>query len=375
MAKSSPPASPPPAQTKPQRSHAVIQLERHVPMTASKEDILTLELKTTPGDENSKGYKMGVRIFRSGPVEQFLMWRKALEAVFRGQEITDAGGMFAMARRLLSGDALTNFENYAVLRGENTVAKFKNVLKDLTAYVMPRKALSNQKRYMRRFLRKPIHMKIREFVARVQELNQLLSYFPPGGDNQRLSQDDLLELLESSIPNSWQREFTRTGFDPVDGTIADFIDHCERVEVTEDISPPHKTSHKPKPSNKEAKGSKTSPHRSGVSHKGSVRNAKSSEEAYCPLHGPNGGHTLGQCHVMRAQAERMRAAHQAKSYTQTSSEQRDKKRKFRNEINAYVEEKFQSMIKKAKGDKSEEIKAFFCDSVDSDSDGTTTSKH
>ncbi len=368
MAKPSPAASPSPTLSKPPKVVAPIPLERHVPMTATKEEVILLELVTTPGNADSKKYKVGVRIYRSGPVEQFLVWRKALDEVFKGLEVTDAAWMVGMARRLLEGDALANFNNFVVLRGDNSVNKFKLVLKDLTAYVMPRKALRLQKRFMRRFLRKPLHMKIREFVARVQELNQYLTYFPPGGDNQRLSQDDLLELLESSIPNTWQREFTRTGYDPVDGTIADFVDHCERVEVTEDVSGHNKPSNKSKSSNKEAKGSKTSPHRSGVTTKGSVRNAKSSEEAYCPLHGPNGGHTLGQCHVMRAQAERMRTMHQAKSYDQKSSEHKDKKHKFRNEINAYVQQHFQSLLKKAKTDKSEEVKAFTCDLVDSDSD-------
>ena len=82
-------------------------------------------------------------------------------------------------------------------------------------------------------------------------MNQYLTCFLPGGDDQWLSQDDLLKLLKSSIPNSWQKEFTRTGFDPVDGTIADFVDHCERVEVTEDTSPHNKQNNKSKSSRRQ----------------------------------------------------------------------------------------------------------------------------
>jgi hypothetical protein len=46
------------------------------------------------------------------------------------------------------------------------------------SYVFPRQALQMEKRYMRRYMRKPPKLKMREYMSRVEELNNNLQYFP-----------------------------------------------------------------------------------------------------------------------------------------------------------------------------------------------------
>ena len=56
---------------------------------------------------------------------------------------------------------------------------------------------------MRRFLKKPAEMGIKEYIARVVEINDYLSQFPPSvqlGNSEKLPNNKLLELLKLRTP-------------------------------------------------------------------------------------------------------------------------------------------------------------------------------
>ena len=324
---------------------------------------LQIEMKSNPGQASSQKYKKSILIFRHGSVEDFLEWKKDLESVFEGQAIRTAPAKFAMTKRLLEGDPLIQFENAIALHGEETDEHFQQVMRDLILYVFPRKALRIQKRYMRRQMRKPQSMKVRDFVARVQEINNCLSQFPPFGDAQTLPEDEILDILESAVPNSWQREFVKTGYDPMENDVKEFIDRSERLELTEQLDPKSKVnnnnSNNSNKNNKKKKGNgqgtRSNHHRSEGNNQGSQWSAKSSEEAKdCPLHG-KGTHPMGKCKVLKAQAEKMRANYMAKSQEQ-KSEERKNKRKFnsghltKDEVNAIIDSKLKA--RKVKTNKS-----------------------
>eukprot|EP00957_Ditylum_brightwellii_P057510 4360562-Ditylum_brightwellii.AAC.1 len=59
---------------------------------------------------------------------------------------------------------------------------------------------------------------MKEWVARVQELNWYLKYFPAHNANptQPLDKEELLDILKYGVPAGWRREFTVQGFDPLD---------------------------------------------------------------------------------------------------------------------------------------------------------------
>eukprot|EP00957_Ditylum_brightwellii_P068246 5180661-Ditylum_brightwellii.AAC.1 len=59
---------------------------------------------------------------------------------------------------------------------------------------------------------------MKEWVARVKELNGYLKDFPDqnGNPTQPLNANKLMDILEFGVPASWHREFTVQGFDPVD---------------------------------------------------------------------------------------------------------------------------------------------------------------
>ena len=67
---------------------------------------LEMKLRSTPNDKNSLTYSLKMPI-KTGSAEQWYHWRTQFKVVLRGQNLTTANNQFAMARRLLTGEALT----------------------------------------------------------------------------------------------------------------------------------------------------------------------------------------------------------------------------------------------------------------------------
>ena len=82
-----------------------------------------------------------------------------LDHILVGQSITVGPPKYAMARRLLEGDALSKFNERALANGNETNEHFATTLREVTAHVFPKKALALQKHYMRRFMWKPRELK------------------------------------------------------------------------------------------------------------------------------------------------------------------------------------------------------------------------
>lgn len=311
------------------------------------------KLRNVPNDENSPTYELTIPYFATGTPEEWLEFRKNLMKVLIGQNVTQGPGRYTVARRLLEGDALARFNNAANLHGNETVDHFTACLDDVTAHVFPQRALQKQKRFMRRFLRKPHTMKIREYVARVVEINDMLEIFPPsvaGTAAIKLPEDEILDLLEFGLPNTWQKNMVLQDFDPLASNIAAFVAFCERMEQFEaaDGSAPNKQSKQKTASN--GQGSKDSA--SSVSKKRRRTDYGRSEEGaegrVCMLHGP--GHSTDECKVLKDQAKKLKA--------NWSAQHPQKKKSFqqKQELNAMVSNAIAKVFK-AKSQKKRKAKA------------------
>jgi hypothetical protein len=66
-------------------------------------------------------------------------------------------------------------------------------------------------------------MKIRTFVHNLMKLyhEELPPYLSPFGGNQKLSDDDIIEIILNASPNSWTNEMDGQNFDPLDHTVRD----------------------------------------------------------------------------------------------------------------------------------------------------------
>jgi hypothetical protein len=86
---------------------------------------------------------------------------------------------------------------------------------------------------MRRFLKKPYKMSIQDYVARIVEMNEYLPLMPEIGGNppDKLPEDELLELLEFSLPEKWQVAMLLQDFDPADHSLDKFVAFCTRLEM------------------------------------------------------------------------------------------------------------------------------------------------
>ena len=200
----------------------------------------------------------------------------------------------------MEGAALAKFEDSAHKRGTETLEHFTLVLEDMGAYLFPQRALQMEICSMRRYMRKPGKLKMCEFMAQVEELNHDLRYFPEFIPGSRLLEDELLDIYENGVPNSWQKQFLLQGLDPIEHSKQEFLEFCEQLEATEDIfveNPSAKRKGITKSTNKTKEG-RTPVNRSARNPSGTLR--------FCRLHGQQQPHDTGSCKVLLDQANKMK---------------------------------------------------------------------
>ena len=155
----------------------------------------------------------------------------------------------ALMRRLLKKDTSSKFESICATQRNNnqneTVNHFDAAINELEAYVFSAKALSYQKRHMRRHMRKPSDVSVRVHLQRINQLNAELKEFPSYNDDQNLSEDELKELIEFAVPPSWRRETIAQGCDTLERPLEDTLEFFERLELVKGIED-NKKEEKPK---------------------------------------------------------------------------------------------------------------------------------
>ena len=213
---------------------APIPLERGSRKDIKKDDLIRFTLRSTPADEDSATFDLSVGMFEIGTPEEVLTFVGKIKQVILGQNATTGPAKFQIMRRMLRGDALAAFNAAAQNAGAETNANYQTAVNGLIEHVFPSRALAIQKQVMRRAMRKPKEMTFRVYMARLVEINNKLSLFPPfAGDAQKMDDSELLDIGEFAIPSSWQRQMILQDVDPLQGTIQNLVDFCERMERTE----------------------------------------------------------------------------------------------------------------------------------------------
>jgi len=96
------------------------------------------------------------------------------------------------------------------------------------------------------------------------------------------------------MPSLWQKAMILQDFDPLDHTLAELVNFCERVELTEP-EVENKSSFKYKSSSSSSSGKKRKI--------GFQRDCDSNFKGDCLLHGKDCGHTTDKCRTMKRHAE------------------------------------------------------------------------
>lgn len=307
-------------------------------------DTSTFKLRSNPSEKDSQLYELKARSFAAGTVEQYILWKRDLDKILKGQNVTRPKDKYEMARRVLYGDALAVFDKEAhtlVLEDEDN---FEKCIRAVADHVFPKNALSCQKAWLRRSddVRKQPNMATRIWTARLQEINQMLSEFPPAFSiSQRIPDEDFVEVVEYGIPNSWRTKMAEHGFVPVNHSLAEIIEFCNKMEYAEEMTGKNVSQNKGKTGQHAEADQNGGENNSGVilhaknprggSQKRRERHvsfAESDGKDGCALHTNATDHTTGECRVLLGQAKKMRGVWEAQP-----RERNGKQRQYNNNNN------------------------------------------
>ena len=82
-------------------------------------------------------------------------------------------------------------------------------------------------------MRKSKELSLSKTVAAVGRLNNSLPLFPNGTDSDKFTPEDIMEILEWSIPEAWRTKFDFDGYVPTEFGKERFITECEAIEHNE----------------------------------------------------------------------------------------------------------------------------------------------
>eukprot|EP00957_Ditylum_brightwellii_P035284 2676019-Ditylum_brightwellii.AAC.1 len=149
------------------------------------------------------------------------------------QNITNAQGAYATTKNLLQGNVLTAFENMEGNNGPQTLPNYKQTIKGMHLHMFPLQAYIMQTHYMCRVLIEPFKMSTCNFIIHVNKINKILVQFPPRDDRtpqEKLVNYDIIDILENTMPRSWQEEIQRQQFDCVAKGQAKLISFCKNLK-------------------------------------------------------------------------------------------------------------------------------------------------
>ena len=132
------------------RDLMVIPFVKEQPKVVSKDDRLSMKLRSTPNDVQSITYELKTFAFDEGSPERWLEHIQTFRKIIAGQNITSGPPTFAMLKRLIKGKTLTDFNRiYAEEGYTETVANCNLMIAKLTKEIFPDRALEKQRRGLR----------------------------------------------------------------------------------------------------------------------------------------------------------------------------------------------------------------------------------
>ena len=178
-----------------------------------------------------------------------------------------------------------------------TQATVTAVMQFIIGTVMPFRALAKVRRRLKRQTRKPADMKIRAFVSHFLRINnEELEWIPPFLPSNKLNMDELLEIWQFAIPNSWLRKLAEQGKDPVTMTSTEFLNAVEYLESAEgDFDSAPKSSASPNSQSSKKKKKSNGKHGSDKSN--------NNGDYYCMYHKKNDTHATADCKILKSLAE------------------------------------------------------------------------
>lgn len=271
------------------------------PLPSSEEEkasYISFELKARVGaPEASTKYKKYMRKFEEGEPQQWIDLMRDMLELWTQNSITGGTDRASTVRALIRGESLTAFET-ALQEARTaddqevpiTAAHVDTALEAVAAVVFPHRSLEIQKIWMNRGLYKPSNLSTRSTSAAISRLNNSLPFFPSGTEADKFSENELIGLLEWSLPSLWREQFDLKGYIPTTDTRRKLIAECEAIErhvKTEDVTKKNENSNKNVKKNSSAKqGTKTT-------------KSERPNKFYCTEHGHNPTHPTSDCFTIK----------------------------------------------------------------------------
>ena len=214
-----------------------------------------------------------------------------------GNNVTTGPLRYQYWRGCLTGTALTRFNMFAVEVGAETVPNLIQVERRLVTFFAPREVLRAQTKYIRFHMKKPKEVSTRQYVGAVATLNETLTKLPPNFDaGQKVSDNDIMDIMASKAPKNFKELMTDHGFDPQTATTATFVEICERAETKEAIQKRRSSKYDSDDDSSVDERRTRKPSKKAKTYKGR-------KEYYCKEHGPNSTHDTKDCKVIKGRLE------------------------------------------------------------------------
>ena len=374
--------------------HLILSLQEDVEetYTLDKTNSISWELSSRPGTAGAAKYKFQCRILTGDETpRQMMRWRQDVtkvcigihvntletrrpimeacmragpKAVFEGAINAQAKVAFLTALKAAKATDQTAGNTTAsdAVEANGQDHYIENAMLDVAlqmtiANYLPRKVLARVKRSMRRDMRKPANMKVRNYYQNLIRLNdEELPNLPPFTIDNKLSDDELLDILLFGTPRSWQNEMERQNFDPIVAGIHGTVDFMEGVEASEPPPEVAKPKAKTSSSNKKKKADDKKP------------------PYYCEQHGANYTHDTKDCRFIANKKTGSGRKSKNKTWDRKANEASEQSKKdlavlIGKTVNKAVKKQLASVAKKRKSDEDEEGECFLVETLTKDLDG------
>jgi hypothetical protein len=106
-------------------------------------------------------------------------------------------------------------------------------LSAVTETVFTHQALETQRLWMNRKMFQPVELTTRQMAASINRLSNALPFFPTSTEASKFSKNELIGLLEWSLPATWRATFDLDSYIPTLHSRAKLIEACEAIEPSE----------------------------------------------------------------------------------------------------------------------------------------------
>ena len=349
--------------------------------------VSTFKLRTVPADADSAKYSFAIPIMDgTRSVRQAINWYNRTKKLFRGLDLTDCEAKDNLIKELVKDaplaaytaaitsrramawanarDSAETLEPARDTAAGETAAAYRQRVEDARAAVTepaidddmidhglgsviesvcPYKALEKQKRYMRRFMRKPADMLTRNYVNHIIRMNnEEIPCLPPFLPDQGLSEDEIVDIVLYGVPKSWINKMDEHDFDPLAHSLEELISFCERLESAEQLDR-GAAEHK-QPSNGKKSSSKK--------FKAARHNSDSGSGKWCHYHETD-THNTADCETLKRIKSREKSGNSSSGPSKNKTWKRkadDAKSYSKKELSAIGKKAAKSAIKKAKAE-------------------------